>query len=44
MIDRKHALPVVRQCQILELARSSVYYLPKPVPPEELAATNRTVW
>lgn len=41
MIDRKHALPVVRQCQILELSRSSVYYLPQPVPPEDLALMRR---
>lgn len=37
MIDREHELPVVRQCEMLELSRSSVYYLPKPVPPEDLA-------
>jgi hypothetical protein len=28
MIDRKHRLPVVQQCRILKLSRSSVYYLP----------------
>ena len=37
MIDREHELPVVRQCQILELSRSSVYYLPEPVPAADLA-------
>ena len=26
MIDRSHALPVIRQCQILSLARSPAYY------------------
>lgn len=26
MIDRKHKLPVVRQCQLLNLARSTAYY------------------
>ena len=31
MIDRQHRLPVVQQCRILELSRSSVYYLPQPV-------------
>jgi putative transposase len=31
MIDRKHELPVVRQCELLELARSTAYYQPLPV-------------
>ena len=31
MIDRTHALSVVRQCQLLELARSTAYYQPTPV-------------
>ena len=26
MIDREHELPVVRQCRVLKLSRSSVYY------------------
>ena len=37
MIDRQHALPVVRQCELLALPRSSVYYTPQPVPPADLA-------
>jgi putative transposase len=37
MIDRTHALPVTRQCQVLALARSSVYYAPQPVPEADLA-------
>jgi len=37
MIDRKHRLPVVQQCQILELSRSSVYYVPQPVSTANLA-------
>lgn len=37
MIDRQHRLPVVRQCQILEIARSSVYYVPQPVSAADLA-------
>ncbi len=41
MIDRTHELPLVRQCQILELARSTAYYQPAPVPPEELALMRR---
>jgi putative transposase len=30
MIDRQHRLPVGQQCRILELSRSSVYYVPQP--------------
>jgi putative transposase len=36
MIDQKHRLPVVQQCQILELARSSVYYVSQPVSAADL--------
>ncbi len=31
MIDREHALPVTKQCRILELSRSSFYYVHAPV-------------
>jgi putative transposase len=31
MIDRTHTLPVVRQCQLLKLARSTAYYQPRSV-------------
>ena len=37
MIDRQHPLRVVHQCQILALARSSVYAVPPPVAAAELA-------
>jgi len=37
MIDRRHPLPVTRQCQLLAVARSSVYYTPQPVPAATLA-------
>ena len=37
MIDRSHPLPVVRQCQILKLARSTAYYTPTPTSAEDLA-------
>ena len=30
MIDHTHTLPVVRQCQLLGLARSTAYYQPRP--------------
>jgi len=41
MIDRNHDLPIVRQCQALGLARSTAYYTPKPVSPEDLALMRR---
>jgi putative transposase len=37
MIDRQHALPVTRQCQLLALPRSSVDYAPQPVSATTLA-------
>jgi putative transposase len=37
MIDRQHPLPVVQQCQILALARSSVNAVPQPVAAATLA-------
>jgi putative transposase len=37
MIDRQHPLPVAQQCQLLEIARSSVYYVPQPVSAADLA-------
>ena len=41
MIDRTHELPLVRQCRILELARSTAYYQPHPVSPENLALMRK---
>lgn len=41
MIDSSHALPVVRQAELLELSRSSVYYLPRAVPEADLALMRR---
>jgi len=37
MIDRKHDLPITRQVEALSVSRSSVYYLPRPVPEADLA-------
>jgi len=37
MIDRQHRLPVTRQCRLVVVARSSVYYTPRPVPAATLA-------
>ena len=31
MIDRDHTLPITRQCRVLDVARSTVYYRHKPV-------------
>ncbi|MCK5887061.1 MAG: IS3 family transposase [Alcanivorax sp.] len=41
MIDRTHDLPVTRQCQILQLARSTAYYTPAPTSPADLALMRR---
>jgi putative transposase len=41
MIDRTHPLPVVRQCQLLALSRSTAYYQPTPVSAVELALMRR---
>ena len=41
MIDRTHKLSVVRQCQLLELSRSTAYYQPMPVSGAELALMRR---
>ena len=41
MIVPSHALPVVRQCQLLNLSRSSVYDTPQPVSAGDLALMRR---
>ena len=41
MIDATHELPVVRQAQLLDLARSTVYYLAKPSSDADLALMRR---
>jgi putative transposase len=41
MIDRTHALPVARQCQLLKVARSTAYYQPAPVSAAALALMRR---
>lgn len=41
MIDRDHELPIVRQAQALGVARSSVYYKPRPVSAEDLKLMRR---
>lgn len=41
MIDRTHALSVVRQCQLLALPRSTAYYQPRPISDADLALMRR---
>ena len=41
MIDREHELPVVKQAQVLNISRGSVYYLPRPVLERDLAIMRR---
>ena len=41
MIDRSHALPLMRQAELLRLSRSSLYYEARPVPTAELAIMRR---
>ena len=41
MIDREHQLPVVRQCELLGLARSTAYYEPLPVSEADLMLMRR---
>ena len=41
MIDRKHELSVTRQALVLNISRSSVYYLPRPVSPGDLTLMRR---
>ena len=41
MIDREHDLSVVKQAKALNISRSSVYYLPRPVPSADLLIMRR---
>jgi putative transposase len=41
MIQPEHDLPVVRQCQLLDLARSTAYYQPLPVSEADLMLMRR---
>jgi putative transposase len=41
MIDRSHSLPLARQARELGISRGSVYYLPRPVSPANLAIMRR---
>jgi putative transposase len=41
MIDRAHDLPISKQAEALNISRSSVYYLPRPVSCADLALMRR---
>lgn len=41
MINPDHELPVTRQCELLDLARSTAYYEPLPVPEADLVLMRR---
>ena len=41
MIDGHHALSISRQAQLAGISRGSVYYLPRPVSPADLALMRR---
>jgi putative transposase len=41
MIDRGHALPIVRQAEVLGISRGSVYYMPRPVGEADLKLMRR---
>ena len=41
MIDRAHDLPIGKQAEVLNISRSSVYYLPRPVSDADLALMRR---
>ncbi len=41
MIDRTHDLPIIRQCRILSLARSTAYHRPQEVSEADLALMRR---
>ena len=41
MIDRSHTLPLTRQARELGVSRGSIYYLPRPVSPADLAIMRR---
>ncbi len=41
MIDREHDLPISKQAEALNISRGSVYYLQRPVSPDDLALMRR---
>jgi len=41
MIDRDHKLSITRQASLLNISRGTVYYLPQPVSPDDLALMRK---
>jgi len=41
MIDRDHKLSITRQAKLLDISRGTVYYLPQPVSPADLALMRK---
>jgi putative transposase len=42
MVDHNDpVLPIVAQCRLLKIARSTLYYRPAPVDPDDLAVMRR---
>ena len=41
MIDRDHELSITRQARLLNISRGTVYYLPQPVSPADLALMRK---
>jgi len=41
MIDRESKVTILRQCELLDLCRSSLYYQPQPVSPADLRLMRR---
>ena len=41
MIDRNHELSITRQAKLLDISRGTVYYLPQPVSPADLALMRK---
>ena len=42
LVDRDDpALPIVTQCRLLKIARSTLYYRPAPVDPDDLTVMRR---
>ncbi len=44
MVSKEEALPISRQCQLLDVGRSTYYYVPEPVSDEELALMKLLGW
>lgn len=41
MIDATHELPICRQAELMDISRSNVYYLPRPISAADLAVMRR---